>query len=82
MRNILSVLILCSLSGCASLSDPAMWAAMAGGAAAGAGNTGAEIRASQQQNDAMLQRAQVSTPQAIHCTSTNFTPGVVQTNCN
>ena len=57
MRYIIILLLATSVGGCATFHDPDFWAAMAGGAAAGAGNTGNAIRASQQQNDAVLQRS-------------------------
>ncbi len=78
MRHVITMLLVCCpLAGCATTHDPDFWAAMAGGAAAGAGNTRSTIQQSQQQ------MPQVVTPTStqVHCTSTNFTPGVVQTDC-
>jgi hypothetical protein len=79
MRLIMTVLILCSLSGCATMHDPNFWAAMAGGAGDGVRANEAALRAQQEQTNRVLQQSIATAP--VTCTSTEYSPGTVTTRC-
>lgn len=82
MRRLIVLLVACSSGGCATMSDPNFWAAMAGGMADSAHQTAAQMQASEQRTQSLIQQSQQTIPAATDCTSTEFTPGVVQTTCN